>query len=135
MPMVSVMVVENSKRPLWSAKNLLTSINYEIVFQTSNGFEAIEKFPAIKPDLVLLDTSLSKSDGMNVIKEITKNHPDSKIIVLTLLSDEKLITECKKLGAKDCITIPYKLKEFITLVTRVANSSQSKSKVAPVLLD
>ena len=129
------MVVENSERPFWSAKKLLTSINYDIVFQTSNGFEAIEKYPVIKPDLVLLDISLSKSDGMNVIREITKNHSDSKIIVLTLLSDGKLIEECKKLGAKDCITIPYKLKEFVTLVTRISNSSQSKSKVAPVLLD
>jgi two-component system chemotaxis response regulator CheY len=133
--MVRVMIVENSKKPCWSAKKLLTSINYEIVFQTDNGYEAIEKYPVIKPDLLIVDISLSKSDGMHVIEEINKNYPESKILVLTLVSDVKLIEECKILGAQECITIPYKLKDFVTLVTNVYNSSQHKSKVAPVLID
>jgi len=129
------MIVEDSEKPCQSAKNLLSSINYEIVYQTDNGFEAIEKYPVVKPDLILLDISLAKSDGLNVLREIKNNHPESKIIVLTLISDENLISECNQLGAEACVSIPYKLKDFVTLVTSVYNSSQNKSKVAPVLTD
>ena len=133
--MTNVMIVENSEKPCLSAKNLLSSINYEIVFQTSNGYEAIEKYALMKPDLLLLDLNLSKHDGLSVLKEIKKNHPESKIIILTLLDDTKLLDECYNLGATTCITIPYKLKDFVTLVTSVGDSLIPTPKVAPVIIE
>ena len=129
------MVVENSAKPCFSLKNLLPSINFDIAFETSNGFEAIEKYAVINPDLILLDLVLSKGDGKNVLKEIKKIHPTSKIIIITLQSDKNLLDECRDLGAEACFTIPYKLKEFVAFVTNLCNSSQTKSKVAPVILD
>ena len=39
------------------------------------------------------------------------------------------------LGAQECITIPYKLKDFVALVTAVYHTSPNKPKVAPVLID
>ncbi|MDH3611416.1 MAG: response regulator [Nitrosopumilus sp.] len=133
--MVKVMIVENSAKPCFSLKNLLPSINFDIAFKTSNGFEAIEKYDTINPDLLLLDLILSKGDGKNVLKEIKKTHPTSKIIIITLQSNKKLIEECSDLGAEACFTIPYKLKEFVTFVTNVIDSSKTKSKVAPVIID
>ena len=133
--MVRVMVVENSKNPCRSTKKLLSSINYEIVFTTNNGYEAIEKYDTVKPDLLLLDLVLSKCDGVSVLKEIKKNHPESKIIILTLLADTKLLDECYNLGATTCITIPYKLKDFVTLVTSVGDSLKTPHKVAPVITE
>jgi len=133
--MARVMIVENSEKPCLSAKQLLSSINYEIAYETSNGYEAIEKYGLVKPDLLLLDLVLSKSDGVSVLKEIKKNHPESKIIILTLNSNTKLLDECNKFGAHACITIPYNLKDFVTLVTTVCNSPQTKPKVTPVIID
>ncbi len=129
------MIVENSEKPCQSAKILLSSINYEIVFQTSNGYEAIEQYGIVKPDLLLLDITLSKHDGLSVLKEIKKNHPESKIIILTLNSNTKLLDECNKSGANACITIPYILKDFVSLVTNVCNSPQTKPKVTPIIID
>ena len=129
------MIVENSEKPCQSAKILLSSINYEIVFQTSNGYEAIEQYGIVKPDLLLLDITLSKHDGLSVLKEIKKNYPESKIIITTLLPDKDLLKECIESGANACITIPYKLKDFVILVTSVCNSSKTKPKVAPVIIE
>ncbi len=133
--MARVMIVENSENPCKSVKILLSSINYEIVCETSNGYEAIEKYAMIKPDLLLLDITLSKYDGLSVLKEIKKNHPESKIIITTLLPDTKLLEECEKYGAHACLTIPYKLKDFVTLVTSICNSPQTKSKVTQVIAE
>jgi CheY-like chemotaxis protein len=129
------MIVENSEKPCLSAKNLLSSINYEIVFQTSNGYEAIENYDLMKPDLLLLDLNLSKHDGLSVLKEIKKHHPESKIIIMTLFPNKQILQECLKFGANACVTIPYKLKDFVTLVTAICNSSTTKHKVAPVIID
>jgi len=133
--MARVMIVENSEKPCWSAKKLLSSINYEIVSETGNGYEAIEKYGLVKPDLLLLDLVLSKYDGLSVLKEIKKNYPESNIIIITLHSNTKLLDECNKSGANACITIPYNLKDFVTLVTTICNSPQITPKVAPVIID
>ena len=129
------MVVENSEKPFWLAKKLVSAINHEIVYETGNGYEAIEKYNIIKPDLLLLDLILSKNDGLSVLKEIKKNHPESKIIIITLLQDPKILEDCIKLGAHACVTIPFKMKDFVTLVTDVCNSPTEKSKTAPVIIE
>ena len=133
--MARVMIVENSEKPCWSAKKLLSSINYDIVFETGNGYEAIEKYGIVKPDLLLLDLVLSKYDGVSVLREVKKNHPESKIIIITSLADTKLLDECYNLGATSCITMPYKLKDFVTLVTSVGDSLKTTPKVAPVIIE
>jgi two-component system chemotaxis response regulator CheY len=133
--MTSVMIVENPEKPCLSAKKLLSSINYDIVFQTSNGYEAIEKYGILKPDLLLLDIVLSKHDGLSVLKELKNKYPESKIIITTMLPDKEILAECTKSGANACVTIPYKLKDFVTLVTSVCNSSKPKPKVAPIIIE
>ena len=129
------MIVENSEKPLNSARKLLSSINYEIVFETSNGFEAIEKYGLVKPDLLLLDLNLSKSNGLNVLKEIKKIHPESNVIILTLNHKRRLLEECHNSGASACITIPYKLQDFISIVTTVNKTPKTAPKIAPVITE
>jgi len=131
--MSRVMIVENPKKPAWLAKKLLSEINYDLVFETGNGYEAIEKYGIVKPDLLLLDLTLLKHDGLSVLKEIKREHPDSKIIIVTLNHDEKLLEECMRYGAHACITIPYNLKSFVTQVVNVCNSHQTKQKIAPAV--
>ncbi|MCH7756951.1 MAG: response regulator [Thaumarchaeota archaeon] len=133
--MARVMIVENPEKPLWLAKKLLFALNHEIVFETGNGYEAIEKYNIIKPDLLILDLILSKNDGLCVLKEIKKSHPESRIIIVTLLADPKLLEDCIKFGAHTCVTIPFKMKDFVTLVTDVCNSPYEKLKAAPVIID
>lgn len=133
--MVKVMIVENSSKPWVSMKMLLSSINYDIVYQTSNGYEAIEKFKVTNPDILLLDLVLSKGDGKSVLQEIKKNYPQSKIIIITLQSDKNLIDECYNLGAEACFTIPYKMKDFVNFITKLSDSSKATSEIAPIIFD
>ena len=133
--MPRVMIVENSDRPLWSAKKLLSSINFDIVFETGNGFEAIEKYDLVKPDFLILDLHISKNDGLNVLKEIKKINSDAKVIIVTTYCDQKQLEKCIECGSYDVLTIPFKLKEFLTLVTHKDLKYSKESFVAPVLVD
>jgi len=133
--MSRVMIVENSEKPCISVKKLLALINYEIVFETSNGYEAIEKYGVLKPDLLLLDITVLQFDVLGVLKEIKKNHPDSKVIIVTLHPDKNLYEECGISGADACITLPYKLKDFVSLVTSLCRSRPVQARVAPVIVD
>jgi len=133
--MSRVMIVENPTKPLWSAKKLLQSINFEIVLETGNGYEAIEKYGLIKPDFVLLDLNLSKNDGLSVLKEIKKINPEAKIIIVTTLNDKNQFEECIKFGSYAVLRIPFKMKSFLELVNRPDLTYENQSVVAPILID
>ena len=133
--MPRVMIVENPTKPHWSAKKLLRSINFEIVLETSNGFEAIEKYGHIKPDFVLLDLNLTKNDGLSVLKEIKKINPEAKIIILTTLNDKNQLEECIQFGSYAVVRIPFKMKSFLELVNRTDLTYENHSVVAPIIID
>ena len=135
MDMPRVMIVENTEKPLWSAKKLLSSINFEIVFETGNGYEAIEKYDLIKPDFVILDLALSKNDGISVLKEIKKINTEAKIIIMTTSNDHAKLKECLELGSYAVLRIPFKLKEFLNIVTHNDLTYEAKSSVAPVIIE
>jgi len=129
------MIVENSEKPLRSVKKLLSAINYEIAFETSNGYEAVEKYELVKPDLLIMDLKPSKNDGLSIVKEIKKSHPESRIIIVTLQQDSSLMEECLKSGANCCMTIPFNMKEFVSTVTSMGSAPQEKSTVAPMVFE
>ena len=133
--MTRVMIVENAEKPLWLVKKLLTSINYEICYETRNGFEAIENYDIIKPDLVLLDFKPSKNDGISVLKQIKKNHPESRIIMLTTQSNPKIFEDYLNEGALSCISIPFKMKEFVSLLARIDQIPKIKTPLNPITIE
>ena len=73
----------------------------EVVAQAADGFSAIEITLSLKepPDLVMMDLSMPKMDGVSAIKEIKRQRPDSKIMALTIHDSDEFILECFDAGA------------------------------------
>ncbi|MFW2477764.1 MAG: response regulator [Sediminibacterium sp.] len=91
--------------------------NYSIAFEAENGDQVID---AIKkrliPDILVLDVNMGGKDGYQVAKWLTANHPQIKILILSMYSDESTILNMIKAGAKGYITKnadPQKLHEAI----------------------
>ena len=56
---------------------------WEVVAEGSNGFEAVQKAAAVKPDLILLDIELPMQSGIAAAREILAADPHSRIIFLS----------------------------------------------------
>ena len=56
---------------------------WSIVAEVSNGFDAIEKAAALRPDLILLDIGLPVLSGMTAARQILANHPQSRIMFMS----------------------------------------------------
>ncbi|TDQ38369.1 response regulator YycF [Aureibacillus halotolerans] len=80
-----------------------------------DGDEALKKLEANVPDLVLLDIMLPQKDGMEVCKEIRKNH-QMPIIMLTAKDSEIDKVLGLELGADDYVTKPFSARELIARV-------------------
>ena len=75
------------------------------IIEASDGPEAIEKFKAELPDLVLLDIIMPTQSGIDVLKEI--GHAAKSIVIVSSVDQSEVVTEAKSLGAKDYIVKPF----------------------------
>jgi DNA-binding NarL/FixJ family response regulator len=80
--------------------------NFEIIGEGADGLEAIRLVEQLKPDLLIIDLSMPKMDGTMAIKEIKKQKPKTKILVLTMYNTEDNILAALRGGADG-----YLLKE------------------------
>ena len=133
--MTRVMIIETRKKSLWLAKKLLSSLNFEIVFETTNGYEALEKFDLIGPDLLMFNLNSSNNDELFIIQEIKKKNSSSKIVVLTSNLDKKLVDDCLNAGALHCLSIPFKMIEFVSVMTGIEMGSQEKTEIKPLIIE
>jgi DNA-binding NarL/FixJ family response regulator len=72
--------------------------NYDVVDEAGDGVSAIEKTKKLLPDVVVLDISISKINGIETAKQIRAIDPDIKIIVLTMYEAKELITRMLDIG-------------------------------------
>jgi DNA-binding NarL/FixJ family response regulator len=70
-----------------------------IVGEASNGREAADKVPALKPDVVLMDLLMPEMDGIAATRAIKQVSPDVKVIVLTSFTDDEHIMPAIEAGA------------------------------------
>ncbi|MGV8074848.1 MAG: response regulator [Syntrophobacteraceae bacterium] len=72
---------------------------FEVVGEAKDGLEAVKLAETFKPDLVLMDLSMPRMNGIGAIQEIKKQCPATKILVLTVHKTEEYILTTLKAGA------------------------------------
>jgi DNA-binding NarL/FixJ family response regulator len=85
---------------------LSSETDLQVVGEATDGFEAIRCVGACKPDVVLLDLSMPRMNGMDAIKEIKRASPSTRVLVLTVHKTEEYVLAALRAGADG-----YVLKE------------------------
>ena len=78
---------------------LESSPNFEVVAEAEDGLQAVELGEAHQPDLVLLDVSMPRQDGLETLPKLLAAAPNTKVIVLSGFQAERLEAATKELGA------------------------------------
>jgi DNA-binding NarL/FixJ family response regulator len=68
-----------------------------IVGEARNGQEAVDQAQQLKPDLVILDLSMPKMDGLTAAREIRKFAPDTPILIFTMHRIREFVETAKRL--------------------------------------
>lgn len=71
----------------------------KVAGEASSGLEAIEAFRQLRPDVALLDIGMPDMDGLAACRRIRAEHPDARILVLTVHAEEQFFFEALRAGA------------------------------------
>jgi two-component system, NarL family, response regulator DevR len=95
--------------------------DFEIVGERENAEDIIEFVSQTRPDVVLLDARLPGVSGPEACRLLTDAHPEVKVIILTVNSDDALVEESVRAGARGYIIKDverFELKQSIRAVNR-----------------
>ena len=88
----------------------------------TDGFEALDRFDVVKPDLVLLDVMLPRISGIDVCRQLRKRS-QVPIIMVTAKGAEIDTVVGLEVGADDYVTKPYRLRELVARMRAVLRRS------------
>lgn len=115
----------------------------QMLLNAEDDFEVIGEAGAMNEadlsgdaDILLLDISMPKKNGIEAAKEITAEHPDLKIIFLTMHKNEEMIADAFEAGAKGYVLKENAFEELLTAIRNVYNGEMYVSReLSPMLLD
>ena len=84
-----------------------SQMNFEVVGTASNGQEAVDLYRQYRPDIVTMDLTMPKMDGLNCINEIASMDENANILVISALSDKATGIRALQLGARGLIYKPF----------------------------
>jgi two-component system, NarL family, response regulator NreC len=120
---VRIVIVEDHTILREGLRALLSSgPNYEVVGEAEDGREAIRCIEKLKPDLLLMDLSMPRMNGMEAIKEIKRESPGTKILVLTVHKAEEYILASFRAGADGYLLKDSTHAELMMAVNKVLSS-------------
>jgi two-component system NarL family response regulator len=92
-----------------------------VVGEASNGQQAVEKYFALDPDIVLVDLRMPHLDGIEVVAVICEKDPSALLIVLTLYENEEDVYRSLRAGARGYAVKEASLDQLINCIHAVSN--------------
>ena len=115
--MKQVLIVDDSEQIRERLAALLAeSAEIQIVGQAGNSHQALKAIERLKPDIVVLDIRLPGSSGIEVLKQIKAQHPQTQVIMLTNYDHAMYRQQCQNLGADHFLN---KTREFEKIVATI----------------
>ena len=123
--MIKILVVEDEPDILDLTAYVLRRERF-VVAEASDGGQAIRRWKADRPDLVVLDLGLPAVDGFEVIKQIRADDEDTPVLVLSAKREAQSILRAFNLGTDDFLPKPFEYRELIARVRAILRRSRGK---------
>lgn len=124
-----ILVVDDEPQIRRMMRATLTGSGHQ-VDEARTGEEALEKFRAFLPDLVLLDLNMPGMGGLETCREL-RNGSDVPIIILTVRNAEKEKVEALDAGADDYVCKPFGMQELLARIRAALRRAPGAAENGP----
>jgi two-component system, NtrC family, response regulator AtoC len=123
-----ILVVDDEVLIRRSLASALERQGYEVT-SAASAAEATARFGDGPPDAVILDLILGDGHGLDLLRQMKANAPETKILVITAHGSVEDAVQAMKLGAYDFVRKPFDLEEVIAGVRNALHTSSLEQRV------
>ena len=133
--MNTILVIDDEERVCWAFEEFLSDEGYH-VFTAHNAEQGLQLAALHQPDVVLLDIQLPGMDGLEALRILHEQHPETDVIMITAYGTSETTIKAMQQGAYDYITKPPDLNAVQEMIDRAIQArelaSQLDTAVAPL---
>ena len=117
---IRVMVVDD--HPMWrdAVERDLQAAGFDVVGVAADGTQALARFPAARPQVVVLDLQIPGPNGVEVTAEVLRKDPSARVLILSASGEQADVLEAVKAGATGYLVKSASRAELVAAVRRVA---------------
>ena len=114
------MVVDD--HPMWrdAVERDLLAAGLDVVAVAADGHQALARFPAARPQVVVLDLQIPGPNGVEVTASVLKTDPSARVLILSASGEQDDVLEAVKAGATGYLVKSASREELLDAVRRVA---------------
>jgi DNA-binding NarL/FixJ family response regulator len=116
---ISLIVVDDHAMFRRSLSRILEFEGFKVLGDFENGQQAIDAIPGMNPDIVLMDFEMPVMDGVAASKWIKQNHPETKVIALSMKSDDLSVIRMLRAGVRAFIFKGSEPEELVNAIMDV----------------
>ena len=132
---ISVVLVDDHTMLRQSLRRAIEAEGVEVVGEAGDGEEAVRVVLATKPDVVLMDVSMPRTDGIDATRQLVAADRTTRVVMLTMHADRDVIDRALKAGAVGYLTKDASIAEVVEAVNLAANGDRALSpKLAALML-
>lgn len=117
----TVLITDDTAFMRMTLRNVIEKNGYTVVGEAADGEEAVTLYKELKPDMVTMDITMPKMDGITAIKEIMKIDPQAKIIVCSAMGQKPMVIEALSAGAKDFLVKPFDAERVVESLRKISS--------------
>ena len=118
--MIKVMLVDDQNLVRKGVRSLIElSDEIEVVAESPDGVDAVERIPEIQPDVVLLDMRMPGLSGLDVLRNLGERDLLPPTIILTTFDDDEMVLAGIKAGARGFLLKDVSLEELVNAIKQV----------------
>ena len=106
---IRLMIVDDHQMLREGLRRSMSEIGFDVIGEASDGDEAVTRATAQRPDVILMDVTMPRMDGVEACRLVKDALPDTHIVMLTMHADQSVLADAIRAGAsgylvKDCST-------------------------------
>jgi two-component system chemotaxis response regulator CheY len=113
-----LLLVDDSRVTLRLLRKYLRESEFEVAGEATSGSEALELYPEVSPDIVLLDIVMPELDGVETLRRLLEMDGQARVVMVSSLGTREKVLECMELGARSFLSKPYETEKLLQVLRR-----------------